>query len=96
MRAIVAKELFKVVVEEAHREVAGAEEDHHRAAVEEEDQHVEIVGEEEDVQYKLIKPKQSQLKRKRKSRKIRVLKLKMVFHSTLPSKMAQISMNLKN
>ena len=51
---------------------------------------------EDNHQYKPIMPKENQLKRKKKSRRIRVLKLKMAFHSTLPSKMVLMFMNLKN
>ena len=98
LKAIVAREHFKVAMEEVvHQGVAEEEEDHHMETVEEEDQHVEI-GEkvEDNHQYKPIMPKENQLKRKKKSRKIRVLKLKMAFHSTLPSKMVLMFMNLKN
>ena len=86
-----------LVEEVVHQGVAEEEEDHHMETVEEEDQHVEI-GEkvEDNHQYKPIMPKENQLKRKKKSRKIRVLKLKMAFHSTLPSKMVLMFMNLKN
>ena len=67
LKAIVAREHFKVAMEEVvHQGVAEEEEDHHMETVEEEDQHVEI-GEkvEDNHQYKPIMPKENQLKRKK-------------------------------